>query len=171
MDQPRRIGNRYCPLGSQSRELTTFNRRKFMTVSVAGPVSMWVASRISAAAPRPAEDLRFLEDKEGLSVLWSEPDPQSKNPFLHSWRLNRRAFGPKASFTLRTLRDGKERGYELRIAGVRFGSLDREHWLVFQRVGGSWWVRMRTSLWESQPGILRGGQQELHAYFAACDEA
>lgn len=154
MDEPRRIGNRYRPLGSQLRKLTTFSRRKFMAVSVAGPASMWVASRVRAAAPLRAEDLRFLEDKEGLSVLWSEPDPdpQSKNPFLHSWRLNRRAFGPKASFTLRTLRDGKERGYELRIAGVRFGSLDREHWLVFQRVGGSWRVRMRTSFWESQPG-------------------
>jgi hypothetical protein len=154
MDDPRRIDSRYRPLGSQSRELTTFSRRKFMTVSVAGPVSMWVASRVSAAAPRPAEDPRFLEDREGLSVLWSEPDPdpQNKKPFLYSWRLNRRAFGPNASFTLRTLRAGKERGYELRIAGVRFGSLDREHWLVFQRIGGSWSVRMRTSLWESQPG-------------------
>ena len=105
------LGAHFRPLGAREPSRSGISRRVFLGAGVATPVAMAIAVQAQAAAPANSDDLRFVEDAEGVSVI---------NPADAVWRLHRIAFGPSTVFALRTLQDGREKGYEIEISGVRF---------------------------------------------------
>jgi hypothetical protein len=133
------LGDHFRALGAQSPAPMKINRRAFVSAGIATPMVLLLDTKEQWAAPAKSEDLRFVEDAGGVSII----DPSDA-----VWRLHRLAFGPTTVFALRTLRAGSKKGYELEIGGIRFGTRKgRSHWIVFQRLGKDWSVRMRSNLW------------------------
>ena len=140
------IGEDFRPLGARAFGQTKISRRHFLGTGMAAPVAVYLDTKTQWAAPARSDDLRFIRNAEGVSVI----DPSDA-----VWRLRGVAFGPSTIFKLRTLRDGSEKGYEIEIGGVRFGSQKgRKHWIVFQRSGKIWRVRMRSNLWSADDGEI-----------------
>ena len=164
-EQQQLKGGRFRPLGSRASFQWRISRRGFLGASVAVPAAL--ALDATARTARPLDDpydVRFVEDAQGMSVITAQDELVEDARFCavvtvtKVWRLHRLAFGPSTTFALRTLEAGSEKGYELRIEGLRFGSLEgRSHWIVFQREGNKghdWRVRMRTNLWSDIRGEI-----------------
>jgi hypothetical protein len=142
--------SKFRPVGACPSTKLVLSRRAFLGVSAAVPATLVLdGTAWPAASPGPPYDLRFVEDSQGLSVIDARDQV---------WRLHRLAFGPSTTFTLRTLKSGNRKGYELQIGNLRFGTLTgRDHWIVFQRVGDEgdgWKVRLRSNLWSGPQGEI-----------------
>lgn len=139
------IGERFRPVGSRAAFQWRISRRGFLVNGIAMPLALAVDVKTLWADQAGSDDLRFIEDVHGVTVI-DASDPPPAPPRI--WRLHRIAFGPTTQFKLRTLLAGSKKGYEIEISGVRFGPRKaRSHWIVFQREGNGWSVRMRSNLW------------------------
>lgn len=131
----------------------TLDRRSFIGASLASTSLVAVPAEPTEPAQRNPDELHFLEDDEGVTVVQyadrSRNSPPGRTTTL-SWRLLARRFSanPRPFRKLRTLKDGAEHGYELPVFGARFGSVEpTNHYFTFLRSGADWSVRMRTELW------------------------
>jgi hypothetical protein len=141
------IEDHFRPLGSLASMQSAISRRAFLGAGIAVPAALAFNSTAWAAPQIETHyDLRFVEDAQGMSVVtWND----------EVWQLHRVAFGPSTTFTLRTLRAGSDKGYELEIGGLRFGPMrGRHHLIVFQREGNDLSVRMRSNLWSDANGEI-----------------
>jgi hypothetical protein len=152
MQHRRLIGTAAQPLGAQHSAAPAISRRIFLGATVSAPVTLAVAIGASgkrkSIAVAPLE-LEFLEDSDGMRVVgYRNECPVSE------WRLHRRAFGPNASFLLRTLKSGADRGgYELLVKEVQSAAVSSSrHYFTFLHTGDrvSWRIRMRTELWGTE---------------------
>ncbi|RDK05372.1 hypothetical protein DN412_37405 [Cupriavidus lacunae] len=133
-------------------------RRTFIVSSLAVPA---VAAAQSPLAPWSDPDdlagLRFAEDSTGITItrppsnkrrLKEKPpadDPRFKGI---SWRIDRLALGPDATFRLKVAKVGRTTNYVLEASHVRLGNLGKAwHRFTFEKVNDAWRIQMVTNLW------------------------
>jgi hypothetical protein len=161
-------GTRFRPLGRRGYFGLTVSRRAFVGGGILAPLGLLgghsVQARTGASPPESGRfaELRFVEDPDGISVIGHNKVDSDSGDF--NWRLRRAGLGRDCRFVLRTLRGGKEAGYELEVSGVRFGALvGRRHLLVFINRAGRWRVRMRSDLWARNGQELTSSDVDIRA--------
>jgi hypothetical protein len=160
------IGPHFRPLGGfHASTPTKLSRRIFLGAGFAAPVVLLYDARARTPTPPANNELRFVKDAEGVSVIApapvtpKDPSDMSSNPV---WRLHGLSFGRETTFLLRTLTAGRKKGYELEVANVGFGTKKgRKHWFVFLLEKDGWKVRMRTNSWSANGGEITAPEVAL----------
>ncbi|MBB5456777.1 hypothetical protein [Paraburkholderia sp. Cpub6] len=151
----------FVPLGALS-DFMPMTRRTFIVGSLASPA---LAANNKNAAKAPWSDpddltgLRFSEDSAGIAIirppsnkrLTKGPLPADDPHFTgQSWRIDRMALGPEATFRLKIVPTGtnKPDDYVLEASHVRLGNLGNAwHQFHFHKINDTWRVQMVTNIW------------------------